>query len=64
MKLVILFDGNNFNNFPIDIFESCRENSDIPIIYVNYKFHPSDNKKFLKKIIIKGIKLIYLVDRT
>ena len=51
----ILFDGNKFNKFPINLFVDY-------IIYVNYKFRPMDNKEFLKKVIVKGIKLIYITN--
>ena len=53
----VLFDGNNFNNFPINYFNDF-------IIYLSEKFKPENNVSFLKKVVIKGIKVIYLYNKS
>jgi hypothetical protein len=56
MSLVILFDGNQFNNFPI------RSLKNDTTIILGSDFIISDNKKFVNDVNIRGLRLIEVVN--
>ena len=56
MSLVILFDGNQFNEFPL---RSLKNNT---TIILSPNFIISDNKKFVNDINIRGLRLIEVIN--
>ena len=56
MSLVILFDGNNFNDFPL------RSLKNDTTIILSPNFIISDNKKFINDVNIRGHRLIEVVN--
>ena len=49
---MIQFEGSSFNNFPVEKLRPFT-------IYLNNQFKNTENKHFLKKVVVNGIKIVY-----
>lgn len=56
MSLVILFDGNKFNDFPL------RSLKNDTTIILSPNFIIVDNKKFIHEVNIRGLRLIEVIN--